>query len=138
METKRKVNPKSLLNLKPVKKGEIRNPKGAGAHDQLTKALRNLTIKAYRDIIEMVLTNNLTAIKELAQDPKSSTLQVAIATCVMTAINKGDYTVIERIAERIIGKIPEVVNINSNVTKEVVVFDRNLLKQAIQELESDV
>lgn len=104
------------------------------------KALKNLTIDTYREVIELVLTGNIAALKEMAEHPDTPAIQVGIAAAFMKAIKTGDYTVIERIAERIIGKIPEVVNINSNTNLNAThtVIDRRALREALDKLESDV
>ncbi len=139
MKRKKNVQQKSLDNLKPIKKGEIRNPNGARTHNPITKALQKLTIETYREVIELVLTGNIDALKEMIEDKKTPAIQVGIATSFLTAINKGEYAVIERIAERIIGKIPEQLNINStNSNINHTTFEPAKLKAAFDKIKNDV
>lgn len=132
--------PRSADHLKKhkFKKGQSGNPDGARAHDPLTKALRSVTLDSYREIIELVMTSDLKAIKAIAENPKSTGLQVGIAVSFLKAIKNGDYTVIERIAERIIGKIPDVIKVDSNINAKVNVIDKAALAKAMAELMNEV
>lgn len=114
------VTKKQLENLRPAKKGDIRNPRGGQAHNPLVKAIKNLTVDSYREVVEIIMTENIEAIRAIIEDPKSPAFKVGIATSLMKAIKNGDYHVIERIAERIIGKIPETLNVNTNYHANIV------------------
>ena|SRR5665213_438697 len=135
-------NPKPPPKHSRFQKGKSGNPEGGRAHNPAIKALRKLTVESYREIIELILSNNVAAVKAIAEDPNTTALQVGIAVAFLKAIKNGDYTVIERIAERIVGKIPDVVHINSqnnsNVNAEIKVIDRQALKAAYNKLEEDV
>lgn len=122
------------------KKGQSGNPEGARAHNPAIKALTKLTIESYREVIEIVMTGTLQDLKEMAEDPKTSALQVGIATSFMKAIKSGDYAIIEKIAERIIGKIPDELNVNSkNVNANLnAAIDKTKLKAAFEQLQKDV
>ena len=122
------------------KKGQSGNPEGGRAHNPAIKALKNLTVETYREVIELVLTGNLAQLKAMAEHPETSALQVGIATAFMKAIQSGDYSVIERIAERIVGKIPDELNVRSTNTNANLntAIDKAKLKAAMAELEKDV
>lgn len=107
------VSPKSLANLKAhqFKKGQKANPLGAGAHNKELKALRKLTVKEYREVIELALTSNLAALKALAADPETTALQAGIAVALGKAIQRGDWGVINSIAERLVGKLPDKLDV---------------------------
>jgi hypothetical protein len=134
----KQTNKNSLANLRPIKKGEVRNPNGARTHNPITKALQKLTIETYREVIELVLTGNVDALRDMVKDPKTPAIQVGIATSFMNAIKRGDYGIIERIAERIIGKIPEQLNVNNNTNMNLNVLDEERLKKAYAKIKSDV
>jgi hypothetical protein len=135
----KKPLPKAAEKYK-FKKGVSGNPNGARAHNPAVKALKKLTLETYREVVELVLTGNLTDLKAMAEDPATPAVQVGIATAFMKAIKEGDYGVIERIAERIIGKIPDELkvtsnNVNANLNATI---DKEKLKAAYDELEKDV
>lgn len=132
--------PRDGKHLKPhqFKKGApSANPRGRIPNAAI-QALRKVTLESYREAIEIVMTGNLKELKEIVENPTSTALQVGIATSFLTAIKKGDYHIIEAIAQRIIGKIPETLNVNSNVNATIGIFDQVALKAAIAKLESDV
>ncbi len=118
------------------------NPEGARKHNPAIIALGKLTVQTYREVIEVVLTGNLQSLKDMVDDPKTSALQVGIATAFIKAIKSGDYAVIERIAERIVGKIPDEINLNANskltLVDRVKSIDREALREAMKDLEHDV
>jgi hypothetical protein len=128
--------------LKPhqFKKGVSGNPNGRPPLNPIQRALKNLTIETYREVIETVCTGNIDNLKSMVEDPKTSALQVGIARAFLKAMQAGDYAVIERIAERIVGKIPDELkvsssNVNANLNATI---DKEKLKAALAQLESDV
>lgn len=130
-------------NAKPpkhaqFKKGQSGNPAGGRLHNPVTKALKNLTIETYREVIQLVLTGNVAAIKAMVEHPSTPAIQVGIATAFMKAIKNGDYAVIERIAERIVGKIPDELKVTSNNTNLVGTIDPTKLKAALAKLDEEV
>lgn len=129
------------LKQHQFKKGQpSANPQGARLHDPVTKALKKLTLESYREVIELVLTGNLAALKAMAEHPDTPAIQVGVATSIMKAIKDGDPTVLERFAARIVGKIPDEINLNSNSTVNATIntFDSEKLKAALAKIRSDV
>lgn len=124
------------------KPGQSGNPNGGRAHNPAVKALSKLTVETYREVIELVLTGNLQAIQDMIKDPNTVAIQVGVATAFMKAIRNGDYDVIERIAQRIVGKIPDQINIhsqNANTNTNLHgVIDREKLKAAMKLIDDDV
>lgn len=107
----------------PWKKGQSGNPKGRpkGTTNVIRQALRELTVETYREVIETVLKGNMAALQAIIDDPDTPVIQVGVAKAFMKAMKAGDYATIERIAERIVGKIPDEINLvsknlNANVT----------------------
>lgn len=124
------------------KKGQSGNPQGSRLHNPAIRALRKLTVETYREVIELVLQGKVSDLQEMAKNPDTPAVQVGIAVAFLKAIKNGDYDVIERIAERIVGKIPEVVTVNSTLNAKVAaavgVIDPAALRTALDELERDV
>lgn len=122
------------------KKGKSGNPDGGRTHNPAVRALKKLTLETYREVIELVLTGNLSDLKRMAEHPSTPAIQVGVATAFMKAIKNGDYAVIERIAERIVGKIPDELkvsssNVNANLNATI---DKEKLKAALEQLEREV
>lgn len=134
---KSKLTPAMIANK--WKPGQTGNPEGARRHNPISKALKKLTIDTYREVIEIALTGNLARLEEIVKDENSSAIQVGIATALGKAIKAGDYDVVERLAERIVGKIPDEVhvkssNVNTNLDGKL---DPAKLRAALAKLESD-
>jgi hypothetical protein len=133
-------------NLRPFPKGVSGNPKGKpkGAISPIQRALKELTVDTYREVIELVLVGNEAAVEAILVDDKRSLLQKGVARAFIKACKNGDYEVIERIAERIVGKIPDNINLiskNLNANMDVppeskVTSDE--VKAAFDELEREV
>ena len=142
-KTKKKHTLPEAAKKYQFKPGESGNP-GGRPSNPITKALKNLTIKTYREVIEVVLTGNLAALQLMVEDPKISALQVGVATAFLTAIKKGDFEIIERIAQRIVGKIPDELNVTGNNTNlnlnanGKTKFDPKKVKAALARLEKQI
>lgn len=67
----------------------------------------------------MALTGNIDELKAFAENKKTPVIQVGVAVSILKAIKNGDASILEMFAARIIGKIPDVININSNNTTTV-------------------
>lgn len=130
---------KPAPQLKPFhfKKGQSGNPEGGRIQNPVTRALRKLTIDTYREVIELVLTSNIKALKALIENPTTSAVQVGVATAFLKAIKNGDYAVIERIAERIVGKIPDELNVRSK-SDTTLNLSKEALKAALKEIEKEL
>lgn len=135
-------NPKPPPKHSQFKKGQSGNPLGGKLHAPEIRKLSKLTIETYREVIELVLTGDLEALKAMINNPKTPALQVGLATSMLKAIKNGDPNVFERFAERIVGKIPDVINVNAqtnaNINQQVTVIDQVVLKAAMLKLEGDV
>lgn len=121
------------------KPGQSGNPKGRPPLNPIQRALKNLTVETYRDVIQAVCTGNLDNLKAMVEDPSISALQVGVARAFLKAMQAGDYAVIERIAERIVGKIPDELkvsssNVNANLNATI---DKEKLKAALEHLEQE-
>ena len=108
---KRKLPPQ--LERNKFKPGVSGNPNGRPPLNPIQRVLRDLTIETYGRVIKAALTGNADALKAIVTDNKSSVVEVTVATSLLHSIKTGDPTVLERFAERIVGKIPEVIKIDS-------------------------
>lgn len=135
-----KVGYKNPPKHSQFKKGKVANPEGGRTHNPATRALKNLTVESYREVIELVLTGRVQDLRAMAENPETPAIQVAVATSFLRAIREGDYTIVERIAERLVGKIPDEINlralnVNANLNAKV---DKDMLKAAMAALDDDV
>jgi hypothetical protein len=103
---------KRLKNLKPAKKGEVRNPHGARAHNGLKATLKKLSRDELKNLVEMVLTQPVSKLQELAQDKTASAIKVGLASAMIRMINKGDYLTLESMLQRVVGKVKDEIDMN--------------------------
>jgi len=115
----RKLTPK--MKEMQFKKGETGNPNGRPPISKELRAVREITLDAYREVIDRILTGTVEELKEFAKDPTTPVLQVGVASAILHAIRKGDAAVIEQFAARLVGKIPDVIKLDSmNTHKHTV------------------
>lgn len=131
---------KALANLKPFKKGEVRNPLGAGAHNKEMKALKHMASSDFVEVGSFILEQNYSALKEIIEDgsknkeSKVSAFRHWLASVAKKGIDTGDYYALDALLDRLVGKVePKAkpdnftalqVNVNSNTDKppQVVLF----------------
>lgn len=131
--------PKQLRNH-VFKPGNNANPNGRPPLDPAQKALRKLTLPKYRAVVEVVTGGSIPELKALAEQTEDA-LTAGIARAFFKAIQKGDYDIIERIAARIIGKIPDVVEVNNtnlNLTTDDQPVDVQKLRSAIRKFHDEI
>lgn len=110
---KRKMSPKSMANLKKIQKGQVLNPLGAGAHNPLLRTMRKFSQKYFAEVIDMAVMGNLEGLASIINDPKSEAIKVGVAKSLFNAIADGDWDVLDRIVSRLIGKVPDKINITT-------------------------
>lgn len=138
IKKKRIVSAKSLANLRPQKAGEpSHNPEGGRVHNPLIKALKNITNDIFREVLETVLISDEQALEEL-QHPKQPSLKRLVAKAMENAIRVGDYGLVERIAERLVGPITKSIDINSKSINTNSTFTEIQIVNTVKKLEGDV
>ncbi len=126
MKKKRRGLPKAAEPYK-FKPGQSGNPGGRVA-SPIPNALKKLTGQQIRRIITATVKGNIDELQRIVKDKESSSLEVAMAKCVVVAIQKGDY---EKMLQRTgaISKVPDIleiksknlnVNANANIDSEKV------------------
>lgn len=103
-----------------IKKGEVRNPEGARAHNQALKNLKHLTKKELADLTNLIIKGDLDQLKRIAKkEVKASVLQVMVAAVCVKVIEKGDMHSLNMLLDRIIGKVKDEVHHSGSVGGEV-------------------
>lgn len=113
------------------KKGVSGNPEGARRHNPERRALKSLTLEVYGKLIRTALEGTVVDLQAIIKDPNSSVIEIGVATSLANAMKKGDHTVFETFAARIVGKIPEVIRMESNNINQNVAIDESKLKAAL-------
>lgn len=125
------------LKKHAFKPGQSGNPEGSRLHNPLVRAFSKMSVETFRRVLEVILTGNRDDLNKIIKDKKSTNLELAVATAMVNAIREGDYGVVERIAERIIGKIPDQLNVKSEGVLDVSI-DPAKLRAALKKIKSEV
>lgn len=130
------------LKKHQFKPGQSGNPSGFPKMDPRSRVIKELTLAAYRNCVDLVCTGNIAALEAMKNDATIPAIQMAVAAALATAMRTGDYDTIEKIVSRVIGKIPEEININStNVNQNTNLnasVDEAVVKAALERLKSTV
>lgn len=109
---KRKQSPNQLKNLKPIRKGEIRNPKGINADPEM-KAIKKLTAFELKELGSVMIRKDLKELKRLGKGPTGvSWLIASTAAIAVKAQETGDDKKWNAILDRIVGKVPFVAEVS--------------------------
>lgn len=97
------------------KKGVSGNPEGSRLHDPVKRMLKQLGVTVYGEIIKKALTGTVDDLVAITKDKTGqySVVEVSVATALLTAMKKGDAETMEIFMSRIIGKIPEVIQLDA-------------------------
>ncbi len=137
MKQKRNIGPKQLANLKPIQKGQVLNPEGSRAHNPILKALKKLTREEFCKVIEVACLSDIAALQAITKNTEASALQVGVARAMMKSVNKGDWGVLESIVSRVVGKIPDQLEVKTNAQATITILDHAKIIEANKKLEDD-
>jgi hypothetical protein len=134
---------KRMKNLKPIQKGQVLNPLGAGAHNQEIKKLKNLSNKQIAKIGSVVLKGNLDELKEIVESSKSTVLQVWFARIAIESIKKGDVAAFTVLLNRIAGTVTEKKKIEHTGLpaaqfQQAILFGSEVEKMTDTELDGEI
>lgn len=131
---------KGSENLRSWKPGQSGNPEGGRAHNPALRALRNFTNETFREVLEKVLAGSPGDLRAMITSKDSTNLEILVARAFADATKNGSFALVERIAERLLGKVPDTVNVNNrtDIRAAVASMDRAELKKLLAELEEDV
>jgi hypothetical protein len=109
-------HPASLKNLKPIQKGEVRNPQGINRKRPFTDRMYELTEQLLNQ------TPEGRKIQKKFNLPEGSTWgDAAVRRLMMEAVDGGSIPAVKEMADRIEGKAPERLEISGPEKKEITI-----------------
>lgn len=98
-----KGNPQNLK--RPVKGGPSPNPKGRGPDNPMLKNLKRLSTAELQEIINVLIKSDVGQLRLIAKDPSASVIKTMVAAVAVKIINKGDMEALNKLLDRIVGKV---------------------------------
>jgi len=96
------------------KKGQSGNPGGCPKMSPEAKAARKLTQSRFAELASTCLNLTKEQLAQKIQDPKTTALDLMIMKVIQHSINKGDQMRLSFILDRLIGKVPTIVDLDVN------------------------
>lgn len=108
-------------NLKPIQKGETRNPNGRPRKYVSLLREQGYKLSEVNDTIQVLISMTIDELKEVYTNPKATILEKTIASAIRKSIEKGSLYSIETLLTRVYGKPKEQVDLNASGTMEIKV-----------------
>lgn len=118
------------------KKGEVRNPLGAGAHNPELRKLKTLTEQELVEVGSLVIKGSIVELQAIMKDPNCTALKAMMASVAIKAINKGDGVALDILLNRIVGKVKE--RVEQTLTVEPTIEYKTKWGSQTEAIERDV
>lgn len=103
---------------RPIQKGQVLNPRGAGAHDPGLKAARKLSREQVAELGSLLLDKSYEELELMAADKKNKGTIYFILRQMMSA-GKGSGKAFDRIFDRIVGKVQDDIKVSADVDVKI-------------------
>ena len=113
----------NLQNLKPWKKGQSGNPKGAERKIVNKLEFDGYTKSQILDTIQKMMAMTIAELKEVYDNPAATILEKSIANAFVISLKKGSLDIIETLLSRWLGKARDQVDIQQDSKIEVVFME---------------
>lgn len=112
-------------NLRPIQKGEVRNPNGRPR--KFVSALKEQGYKAseVNDAIQVLMSMTIDELKDVYNNPQATVLEKTVASAIRKSIEKGSLYSIETLLTRVYGKPKEQVDLNASGGMQIEVVYKN-------------
>jgi hypothetical protein len=119
---------------KDFPRGESGNPNGRPVLPPEVKALKSVTNETIKEVMDLLLEKDITALEELAESDTEPALKVLYAAGVLRAIKEGDPAHIEPVLNRVLGKPKESVQLSGDKENPVEVKHSLTVLERIEQL----
>lgn len=99
------------------------NPSGRPKEDPILKKLQKLTANELEDVASVIIKGNIDDLQAIAKDKTASVIKVMLAATCVKIISRGDMEALDRLLNRLIGKVKDKVEVSgNNFTKAQVIL----------------
>jgi len=116
------MNPQIGIEGQNTQFSKDRQPENAGRRKSVWKHLRDqyeLSSEDVAAIIQNLSRMSKEELKEVANDPKTTMLELAYISAYMQAVKKGTLNELEMMLNRVIGKVKETHEVTGNLFEEL-------------------
>ena len=136
---KKKPTKKKYVPVPPkehqFKKGQVANPHGCNG--KIKRAINKFNSQEISKAINIVMTSTEEEVVETLNDKETTLGFKTILRAMLDASQNGDYSKFYQIAEHVIGKIPNKVELASNVSLGQKMEDKEKLKSILKAIEGE-
>lgn len=105
---------------KRIQKGQVLNPKGAGAHNPLVREIKKLTKETVAEMLQAILHSNP---DEINNYKAKTLLEDWVLKGIIVAKRKGDLAPLNALLDRVIGKVKDNVAVEGDVGIRIILED---------------
>ena len=110
-------------NLKPVQKGEIRNPNGRPRKYVSLLKEQGYKLSEINDTIQVMMSMDMEELKTVWDNPKATILEKTIAAAMRKSLEKGSLYSLDTLLTRVYGKPKEQIDFKGDNKIEVIFVD---------------
>jgi len=97
---------------KPFQPGRSGNPGGRPKLSAEDRALRNMTKEQFREVANLLIEKDDQELMRIASTPGTPFLMVWLIQCYLKGAENGDYDTLDKLMNRVIGKVRDEVDMN--------------------------
>ena len=114
------MNPNSLKNLKPYKKGQSGNRNGRPKKYVLALKKEGYKLSEINDTIQALMTMSVEELRDVWESEESNVLEKMVAGAIRKSLEKGNLESMETLLNRVYGKPKEKIEQDVNITNNVI------------------
>jgi hypothetical protein len=97
-----------------IKKGQVLNPRGAGAHNKALIAFKKMGAEELAETCELILRANKDELASILADPETPMLKVNLIAAILADTQKGLTYTLDKLLERVVGKPKERIELSGD------------------------
>lgn len=125
---------KGKTNGRPIKKGEVRNPKGSSALQRSRGVINRITIPQVCDAIGLLATHTPAEVFEISRNPKETFLRHWVAELAIKSAEKGDVKTFECLMSRCLGPPKQSVEV-TGADGAAILIDKRQASMTVEDME---
>lgn len=114
--------PKKRVYGRPFVKGDPRIKPGRPPMSYEHKKLKQLTASEFAEIANLIVKGSIDQLITISKNKDEVALKVMLAAIAVKIMNKGDMDAMDKLLNRLVGKVPDKLNVRDESTMPRVVI----------------